>query len=123
MVALRSSLFLLITILSAACSATNNNFYFSYKTAGCFNLSDTSKEIIGETIFLIAKISHKKECGCKSALFKYRAYQSLDNIESELIQGYFTTLSRESLSLPVSAQKNSVYANNSIRVSFSCAAQ
>jgi hypothetical protein len=120
---LKNSLFLLIALFSVACSATDDGFSLSYETEGCFNLSNIAKEKIGEAVFLRANITHKEECGCKSALFKYRAYQSLDAIESELIQGYFTTLSRESLSIPVSAQEKIIYTKSPVRVIFSCVVQ
>ncbi len=127
MVVLRYSIFSLALMLLSSCAKSQPEQLFIIKSAvtGCFTISD-KKLLHDEPVLLDVTIGEgdkSQSCQCKSALYQYSAYQERAGSVVNLISGNFTSLNKKEVLLPISVQKQLIFADLPMAVSFSCAQQ
>lgn len=123
MAAQKNSLLIALLFFSGACSGWSENVVVNNHIEGCFTLSSLRLDSGSEPVLLHARIddgAEKQECPCTSALFKYTAYQESSNGKNSLISGYFTTLQKEVVVLPISVQKQLIFSGVPIQVDLAC---
>ncbi|WP_226662377.1 DUF2195 family protein [Microbulbifer aggregans] len=123
MVALRSSVFFVLILCACVHTAQGGNVSIDTSVDACFRLNDVSLDMSVEPVILSASVTPaiaSGSCPCKSALFKYSAYQNGAN--SSLITGVFTTLGKEVVSLPVAAQTQLIFPDQGLTINLACSA-
>jgi len=126
MAVLRSSILIAFLFFSFACSAEKNNVIIFNQIKGCFGFESWQLNIQEEPVVLHVSVKQKNknmECPCKSALIKYTASQKIEGSVSNLLTGYFTTLGKDSVILPVSVQKQIIFPKIPIEITLSCSNQ
>lgn len=126
MAVLRSSILIVFLFSSFACSDEKNNVIIYNPIKGCFGFESWRLNMQEEPVVLNVSVKQKNtniECPCKSALVKYTASQKVEDSVSKLLTGYFTTLGKDSVILPVSVQKQIIFPKIPIDITLSCSNQ
>ena len=116
---------LLIALLLSSCapSGQNENAIIESLVDGCFTLTgmqlDTSKEPVILRV-IVSPENKKLDCPCKSALYKYTAFQERENETYNLMSGHFTTRGKETVLLPVSVQRQLIFSKNPVLINLAC---
>ena len=106
MTAPRNSILVVLLLFSCSCSGEKDNVVIKNHIAGCFTLTDLRLDTGSDPVLLHANVGSGKlkgDCPCTSAHFKYSAYQESGDGTNSLMSGYFTTLQKKTVILPVSA--------------------
>ena len=123
MAALRYSLVLVLLLCSCAFSKQGDNIVIENNIDGCFSFTSSQLGLDNEPVILKANIGAENknaDCMCKSALFKYVAYQKNEGEINNLISGTFTTLGKSVVSFPIAVQKQLIFPKIPIHISMSC---
>jgi len=100
-----------------------SNLVFENTIEGCFSFKSWKLDTSSKPVLLHAIVGLKnkgKECPGKSALIKYTVVQKTEDGISSLLSARFTTLGKEKANLPIATQKQLIFPNTPITVSFSC---
>ena len=93
------------------------------EVTGCFTISD-QRLLDHEPVILSTTIGEgdqTRSCPCQSALFRYSAYQNKTGSIHSLMSGYFTTLGKTEVLLPVAVQKQLIFSDVPLVVKVECA--
>lgn len=123
MAALRNSILAALLLFSCSCAGQNDNVVIKNHIAGCFTLTDLRLDTGIEPVLLHANVGSgrpKGDCPCTSAHFKYSAYQESEDGTNSLMSGYFTTMQKKRVILPVSVQKQLLFPKTAIQIELAC---
>lgn len=123
MAALKYSLVLVLLLCSCAFSKQGDNIVIENNIDGCFSFTSSQLSLDSEPVILKANIgtaNKNADCVCRSALFKYVAYQKNEGEINNLISGTFTTIAKNAVSFPIAVQKQLIFPQIPIHISVSC---
>lgn len=123
MAAAKFSVLAIFLLCSCAHSQSQKNVEVESLVDGCFTFTNITLDVTKEPVLATASINLKPEnaeCPCKSAVMKYTAFQKNDGNTFELLSGQFSILGKESVVLPIAAQKQLIFPDIPIHLSLSC---
>lgn len=94
------------------------------KLAACVAISSHTLLQQGEMPVLEMQLQQHAptaECGCKSAISRYRSDQVIDGQPSPLLAGDFTFMGRQTLRLPLAVQQQLIAEGGRVRLQIGCA--
>ncbi len=118
------SVLALFLLCSCAHSQPQQNIKVESLVDGCFSLQNITLDTTTEPVLATASINAKTknaDCPCKSALMKYSTTQKKDGSTFNLLSGQFSIFGKESVVLPIAAQKQLIFPDTPIHLSLSCA--
>lgn len=123
MAARRFSVLAIVLFCSCAHSQSQKGVIVESQVDGCFTSNNITLDVSTEPVLVTASINSKTanaDCPCKSAVIKYTAFQKKDGNTFNLLSGQFSILGKESVVLPIAAQKQLIFPDMPIHLSLSC---